>query len=44
MLGAAAAGPGPGYVEDAPDCWMERRPVYDDDGNFVGRRRVRVCR
>jgi hypothetical protein len=48
MLGAAAAnaGPGPVYYGDAPvgDCWVERRPVYDDDGNIVGRRRVRVCR
>jgi hypothetical protein len=45
-LGAAAAnaangpyyGPGP-----APACWMEARPVYDEYGNFIGRRRVRVC-
>jgi hypothetical protein len=35
------------YYAPAPDydeCWIERRPVYDEDGDFVGRRRVRVCR
>jgi len=45
-VGAAAAnaangpyyGPGPG-----PACWVEVRPVYDAYGNFIGRRRVRVC-
>ena len=46
MLGAAAANAdrGPVYYEEAPHCWMERRPIYDEDGEFVGRRRVRVCR
>lgn len=45
-LGAVAAGAaqgpyyGPGPVEG---CWVERRPVYDDYGNYLGRRRVRVC-
>ena len=47
-LGAAAAnanqgpyyGPGPDYDE----CWVERRPVYDEDGEIIGSRRVRVCR
>ncbi len=24
-------------------CWIERRPVYDQWGNFIGRRRIRVC-
>ncbi|MCW2274656.1 hypothetical protein GJ654_11470 [Rhodoblastus acidophilus] len=46
MLGAAAASaapPAPAYYE-GPECWMERRPMYDEDGNFIGRRRVRVCR
>ncbi len=46
-LGAAAAnaangpyyGPGPGG-----DCWLERRPIFDEYGNRVGSRRVRVCR
>ena len=32
-------GPGPGG-----DCWLERRPIFDEYGNRVGRRRVRVCR
>jgi len=46
MLGAAAANAdhGPVYYDDGPTCWMERRPIYDEDGEFVGRRRVRVCR
>ncbi|WP_298427394.1 hypothetical protein [Rhodoblastus sp.] len=48
-LGAAAAsaaqpgyyyGPGPAY---GGDCWIERRPVYDSWGNYIGRRRIRVC-
>jgi hypothetical protein len=46
MLGAAAADAnrGPAYYDDGPECWMERRPIYDEYGDFVGRRRVRVCR
>ncbi|MCW2284361.1 hypothetical protein M2323_002090 [Rhodoblastus acidophilus] len=46
MIGAAAANaapPAPVYY-DAPECWMERRPMYDEFGNYIGRRRVRVCR
>jgi hypothetical protein len=47
-LGAAAAnaangpyyGPGPG---PGPACWVERRPVYDEYGNFIGRRNVKLC-
>lgn len=43
-LGAAAAANGPGpYYEGPGECWMERRPIYDEYGNFIGRRRVRVC-
>jgi hypothetical protein len=46
-LGAAAAGAAQGPVYAAPGygggCWVERRPIYDDWGNYVGRRRVRVC-
>jgi hypothetical protein len=43
-LGAAAAGAAqaPGYGP-APECWMERRPIVDEYGVVVGRRRVRVC-
>jgi hypothetical protein len=45
-LGAAAANANqPGYYA-APaygGCWIERRPVYDQWGNFIGRRRIRVC-
>lgn len=47
-VGAAAAGaangpyygPGPGY---GGQCWMERRPIVDEYGVVIGRRRVRVC-
>ena len=24
-------------------CWIERRAVYDEWGNYIGRRRVRIC-
>jgi hypothetical protein len=47
-LGSAAANanrgayyaPGPYYA----DCWIESRPIYDEYGDYVGRRGVRVCR
>lgn len=42
-LGAAAANAANGPYYDR-ECWLERRPVYDEDGNFIGRRRMRVCR
>lgn len=36
-----------GYAPVAPaysgGCYYERRPVYDADGEMIGRRRVRVC-
>jgi hypothetical protein len=53
MVGAAAASRPPPpvvvyerparveYVE--PVCHMERQPVFDEDGNPAGSRRVRVC-
>ena len=45
-LGAAAASAaqGPGYGP-APvgECWIERRPIVDEYGVVIGRRRVRVC-
>jgi hypothetical protein len=53
MVGAAAARPAPPpvvvyerparveYVE--PVCHMERQPVFDEDGEPAGSRRVRVC-
>jgi hypothetical protein len=53
MVGAAAARPVPPpvvvyerpapveYIE--PVCHMERQPVFDEDGNPAGSRRVRVC-
>ncbi len=47
-LGTAAANanrePYYALAPDYDDCWVERRPVYDEDGDFIGRRRVRVCR
>ena len=35
-----------GYVEVAPaygSCWLEKRPVYNQWGDFMGYRRIRVC-
>lgn len=46
ILGAAAAAnahPAPAPVYDAEECYWVRRPMYDDWGNYIGRRRVRVC-
>jgi hypothetical protein len=47
-LGSAAANANrdPYYAAapDYDDCWIERRPIYDEDGEVVGRRRMRVCR
>lgn len=37
---AAAANSGPAY---ARECWVERRPVTDRWGNYIGTRRIRVC-
>jgi hypothetical protein len=31
------------YVEPEPVCHFERQPVFDEDGNPAGSRRVRVC-
>jgi hypothetical protein len=46
-LGAAAASAANApYAAPAPaygGCWLERRPVYDAYGNYIGRRRVQVC-
>ncbi len=44
MLGAAAANANRDPYYGGGECWMERRPVYDEYGNMIGRRRVRVCR
>jgi len=43
ILGAAAAANAapPAVVYD--DCYWTSRRVYDDWGNYVGRRRVQVC-
>ena len=38
--------PEPVYIEEAlppPECHMERRPVYDEDGDPAGSRPIRVC-
>lgn len=45
-LGAAAASAAHGPYYYGPSyggCWIERRPMYDDWGNYIGRRRIRVC-
>src|SRR5271166_2317240 len=42
-LGAAAASAAHPVYGPGPACWVERRPVYDEYGNFIGRRRMRVC-
>jgi len=34
--------PAPAYVE-APHCWRERRPVFDEYGEVIGYRPRRVC-
>ena len=31
-----------GYNEE-PDCWLERRPIYNAWGDVVRYRRVRIC-
>ena len=52
IAGSAAANSGYGYhggygYAPAPvyggGCYFERRPVYDDYGEVIGHRRVRVC-
>jgi MFS family permease len=40
-LAAGAANAGPRYYRG--DCWIERQPVYDDWGDIVRYRRVRIC-
>jgi hypothetical protein len=50
MTGGAMARPAPpppvyyapAYVE-APHCWRERRPVFDEYGEVIGYRPRRVC-
>jgi hypothetical protein len=42
-LGAVAAGAARGPYYGGGECWIERRPVYDEYGDFLGRRRMRVC-
>lgn len=52
LTGGALAQPGPppGYYGapppvyvDAPHCWRERRPVFDEYGEVIGYRPQRVC-
>lgn len=42
-LGALAVGAANGGYGYGDDCWVERRPVYDDWGNVRFYRRVRIC-
>ncbi len=40
----AVTAPAPASVRAAGLIrWIERRPVYDSWGNYIGRRRIRVC-
>ena len=41
VLGAIAASEA---ARAQPACWTERRRMYNGYGNYVGTRRVRVCR
>jgi hypothetical protein len=44
VLGAAAIAAGAAQSQPVyRECWVERRPVSDQWGNFAGYRRVRVC-
>ena len=55
IAGSAAANAGgynngyyaPAYAAPRPyyggGCYLQRQPVYDEDGYVVGHRRVRVC-
>lgn len=44
ILGAAAAAnSAPAYPVYGGGCYIVRQPMYDDFGNYLGRRRVRVC-
>ena len=53
IAGSAAANQGgygygyPAYAAPAPvyggGCYFTRQPVYDEYGEIIGRRRVRVC-
>ena len=40
-----AYGPGyaPGYGPAYGGCYLQRQPMFDGYGNFVGYRRFRVC-
>jgi hypothetical protein len=42
LAGAAAANAGPRYYRDR-ECWIERRPMYNRYGDYIGRRNVEVC-
>lgn len=42
ILGAAAIAAGAANAEPR-ECWVERRPVYDRWGNYIGDRNTRVC-
>ncbi len=39
---AAPAYEAPAYAE-APECWREKRPVYNRWGDVAGYRSIRVC-
>lgn len=43
LAGAAAAANSRPAYDGYRECWWERRAVYNEYGDFMGRRRVRVC-
>lgn len=46
IAGSAAPAYGYGYPPPPPaygGCYLTRQPIYDDYGNFIRYRRVRVC-
>jgi hypothetical protein len=42
-IGAAAASTTTPYYGYGYGCYIARQPFYDDYGNYLGSRRVRVC-
>jgi hypothetical protein len=42
-LGALAVGAIAASASYSGDCYLERRAVFDDYGNVIGYRRIRVC-
>ncbi|MDF2119659.1 hypothetical protein PY365_29275 [Roseiarcaceae bacterium H3SJ34-1] len=43
VLGLAAAAAAANSAPVYRDCWVERRPITDRWGNYIGTRPIRVC-